>query len=272
MTLVTLEIQSSDKIRNIGVSDRRFTSALMYLYSLVGVSANNYPDEASTLILIRFIKNAYPNLTLNEIRIAFELALKGDVQCEVNHYQSFSSLYLSGVVNAYIEYRRRAVAEINKKRIELEVAKPEPTKEQQEEINRRFDYNCIAYAYHLYLKNGEVDFGHVSINHVYERMEKDLGIEIISKEDKKALFKKVSETIAGKLTEKIKAMPKNRQQIEFRKLVRKALSGEDEKNKQRMIKEECRAIALRNFFQDHKNKELDMNKTLGLTEWLKGKI
>jgi len=245
---------------------------LAHVYSFTGLAETNEPDKAGTTIHLKHLKNVYGNLSMVEVVTAFTLSSEGKIECELKHFQTFSPVYLSGVLNAYIEYRRKAVALINKERMELEVAKPKPTPEQQLEIDKRMYYNCIAKADHDYLKTGKVDVGHVSSNHVYECMEKDLKILHTDNMEKKILYQKVSEELPRKMAEKISEMPKSTQQKDFRNTVRKAFSGEDDKTKNRLIQEECRFIIIRNFFQSHKAKNLSMNDTLGLTEWLKGKI
>ena len=64
--------------------------------------ANNLPDDLEKQILINFIQSNYGGHTVSEIRLAFELALNGQLEItEVKCYENFSVLYFSSIMNAY---------------------------------------------------------------------------------------------------------------------------------------------------------------------------
>lgn len=272
ISLVKKEIQTASKIEQFSVNDPNLMKLLAYLYTFTGLAESNYPDKASALILINHLKNIYGKLSLVEIKTAFDLASEGKIDCEIKHFQTFSAIYLSGVLNSYLEYRRKAIAEINKERMELEAVRPEPTESEQMEINRRFDYNNIAYAFHIYKKSGVIDFGHVPISHIYHRIDEVHGLVKMSNEEKKSLYIRVAKELPEKMNHKASEMPKGRKEIDFRTKVRKALAGDDEYTRRELIIEECRFIAIRNLFQRWKVKDQDILVILGLKEWVKDKI
>jgi hypothetical protein len=101
-----------------------------------GVNINNQDenDVARELTLIsQFVVSNYSNLTTDEISLAIDLSLTNKLDCDVRTFNSFSPMYVSRILNAYIEYRQqlydeiyeRKVREEEKKKIE---EKPSPEK------------------------------------------------------------------------------------------------------------------------------------------------
>lgn len=119
---------------------------LKYVMLLVGIRSNNLPDELEKTVLINFIQSNYGGHTIAEIRLAFELAINGQLDIEdVKCYENFSVLYFSTIMNSY---RRWAAQEFK------QVVKVEPppqvllTDEQLENIHRQdienFYQRCLA--------------------------------------------------------------------------------------------------------------------------------
>lgn len=78
--------------------------ALRYSMLLVGLRANNLPNEHEKAILIGYILKNYGGHTADEIKLAFEMAVTGDLGLstdEVKCYENFSCLYFSTIMNAY---------------------------------------------------------------------------------------------------------------------------------------------------------------------------
>ncbi len=82
---------------------------LRYCFVLVGLRANNFPDDTEKAVLINWIYNNYGGHTLSEIKLAFEMAVAGKLDVEVNTYENFSVLYFSNIMNAYQLWSREAI-------------------------------------------------------------------------------------------------------------------------------------------------------------------
>lgn len=67
----------------------------------VGVRAANLPSDEEKAILIAHINLNYGKHTIEEITLAFDLAISGKLDVEVNCYENFSCLYFSNIMNAY---------------------------------------------------------------------------------------------------------------------------------------------------------------------------
>lgn len=71
----------------------------------VGMRANNLPSKEEKTVLISHIYQSYPGNTIDEIRLAFDMALRGELDIktdDVKCYENFSCAYFSQVMNAYL--------------------------------------------------------------------------------------------------------------------------------------------------------------------------
>ena len=98
---------------------------------LVGVRAQNLPNDHEKTILVNYIKKNYGGHTAEEIKLAFEKAINGELEVDATCFENFSVLYFSKVMNAYREW---AVSQI---KFEEEVVLPvQLTEEQLRNIQR----------------------------------------------------------------------------------------------------------------------------------------
>lgn len=94
-------IKSSPLVKN---DPEGLQKALRYVMMIVGLRAQNLPDDLEKAVLMNYIQANYGGHTVAEIKMAFELALKGDLDLnpdEVRCYENFSVLYFSTVMNSY---------------------------------------------------------------------------------------------------------------------------------------------------------------------------
>ena len=87
---------------------------------MVGVVNNNQSedDTAQELALLStFIYNTYNSLKIDEINLAIQLSLSNKLDCDVNTYNSFSPLYVSRILNAYLEYKRKINSDITERKL-----------------------------------------------------------------------------------------------------------------------------------------------------------
>lgn len=75
----------------------------------VGMRANNLPSKEEKAVLISHIYQSYPGNTIDEIRLAFDMALRGELDLkteDVKCYENFSCAYFSQVMNAYLAWSK----------------------------------------------------------------------------------------------------------------------------------------------------------------------
>ncbi len=72
---------------------------LAYISTLIGLT--RLPDVVELEVIEDFIRTTYPFFTIQEMRIAFKMAVQGKFDCNIEHYEKFSPKYISGIMNAY---------------------------------------------------------------------------------------------------------------------------------------------------------------------------
>lgn len=113
--------------------------ALKYAMVKVGLRGANWPNEDETRLLLQHIILHYGTHTVDEIRLAFDMAIIGRLDVDPNCFENFSCMYLSGILNAYRKWAVKTAAFIEKKAVELLPA-PAMTAEQKLEIDCEYIY------------------------------------------------------------------------------------------------------------------------------------
>jgi hypothetical protein len=72
---------------------------LAYIFTLIGLT--RLPDTIELEVIEDYIRSTYPFFTIQEMRIAFKMAVQGKFDCNIEHYEKFSPKYISGIMNAY---------------------------------------------------------------------------------------------------------------------------------------------------------------------------
>lgn len=88
----------------------------------------------------RYLKEEFPDFTLEKIRLAIKYSLKGELKCDIKPYGAFSPLYISTILNAYRRYDQKIVDGVlrEKNRMELEQRnRPEILSPDQKVLSRR---------------------------------------------------------------------------------------------------------------------------------------
>lgn len=77
----------------------------------VGLRAANWPNDFEKQILVQHIFQNFGGNRLDEIRLAFDMAIIGSLDVDANCYENFSCLYFSNVMYAYREWARQEFKE-----------------------------------------------------------------------------------------------------------------------------------------------------------------
>jgi len=99
-----------NKLKNVS-NVQLIADLLTELFVLSGLSLNNYPNDNEEALLIRFVRGNFENYTINEIRLAFTLAVKRDLMpfmgknADVSHYQNFSVEYFCKIMTGFRKYK-----------------------------------------------------------------------------------------------------------------------------------------------------------------------
>lgn len=120
----------------------------------IGVPKNEDISEELS-ILAKFLYEQYGHLTIDEIRLAYNLSVTRKLQ-DVEFYGMFSPLYVGKVLDSYLYYRKLTMADVirakEKYEQELKEQQNRPTPEQQCENTKAI----IKDLYNQYKEKGEI--------------------------------------------------------------------------------------------------------------------
>lgn len=90
----------SNLIRITETDDLNIKQSLMYAMQCIGFDSSRINKEEIEFI-INFLKKNFKFFKTENIRTAFELGVKGELDIEMNHYQNFNTMYVSNVLQSY---------------------------------------------------------------------------------------------------------------------------------------------------------------------------
>jgi len=248
------------RIRNIE-SDEPIKQVLRYVFTLIGIRAENIPNDIQKSVLIHYIQNDLKQYSVDDIKIAFHLLLKNELDCDPNHYQSFSAMYLSNVMNAYHKHRLDAIREFQKLQNEMKQQQIENEVTEQEKLEReqRFVRNCIIQPYKFYLKTGEITFGLITYSVIYESLTEKYNVFKLSDSDKNTIYKMAVDQIDQE-SKKIAFNPDDNKKLQdVRDLIK--LKGLETAMKNEIIAR-CHKISVIKFYESCKNNNVDLESII----------
>lgn len=99
---------------------------------LIGLRAQNYPDEIETQILTNFITENYGGHTPPEIKLAFEMAITRKLNVDSKCYENFSVAYFVSIMEAYREWAKEQIKQL-----------PAPAEKRELKPMEKVDINLI---------------------------------------------------------------------------------------------------------------------------------
>lgn len=121
-------------------SDTEIKESLRYAMLLVGIRANNMPNDIEKGVLINFIRKNYSGHTSAEIKLAFDKAVACELNLDpkdINAYENFSCAYFGKIMNAYRAWAKEEYRESGLDREKVAELPPPP-------------FNHIAFANEQY--------------------------------------------------------------------------------------------------------------------------
>lgn len=118
------------------------------------------PDDEQMFMLVVFVKDNFTKMSLAEITNAFNLAIAGVLNINVEHYNSFSPIYISKIFNAYLEHKKEVMYKMHK--LEEEEAQKEREKPlTEEELEQKNKENAIMVFKQYQAEKTVPDYGYV---------------------------------------------------------------------------------------------------------------
>ena len=116
VNLYQASLTREDKqILSIYINDKKqIAKFLLELSYYLGIKEP--PNNTTLKLIIDFLADTYPTYTLQDIKLAFDLVLKGVLNgVDIKHYQSFDIIYITSILNEYKMYRNKFVLELKQK-------------------------------------------------------------------------------------------------------------------------------------------------------------
>lgn len=127
---------TSQWIKQAGIEEIK--QALRYAMMKIGLRDQNWPSEEEKILMIDHITANFGGHAIDEIRLAFDMAIAGKLNVEVNCYENFSCLYFSSIMNAYRSWAVAAHKMIKNKDVQKLYTDEEITNIRRGEIETAF--------------------------------------------------------------------------------------------------------------------------------------
>lgn len=152
--------------------DNDIASALVYSFACIGLPDEYIPKGLKKSFLIEFIRENYKFYSVEEIKTAFTMLVKGEFgEKSPKHYNNFSPEYFGSVMVCYKIHREKACIDIHNKTKRSTVAEPYvPDNVQKVAIQREFDKVVIQPIFEKYKQFGKLEPGTTPIRFIYNSL------------------------------------------------------------------------------------------------------
>ena len=103
-----------------------YKTMVQWIYTL---GLTNKVAENDIIALTTTTKDLFPNITLKEISLAVKLSLQNKLGVDVECYGNFSPLYISKILNSYIDYSKETMQNIGWRKKSYDNMLPPPKDE-----------------------------------------------------------------------------------------------------------------------------------------------
>lgn len=126
------------------------------------------PDDEQMFMLVVFVKESFTQMSLAEITNSFNLAISGTLNINVEHYNSFSPIYISKIFNAYLEHKKNVMFKMYK--LEEEDARNQREKPlSEEEVEKKNKENAIMVFTQYQAEKTIPDYGYLIYDYLIEK-------------------------------------------------------------------------------------------------------
>jgi hypothetical protein len=163
-------------------NEKDLKQVLRYSMLLVGLRANNMPTEEESFVLINFIQTNFANVTIAEIKLAFDMAVSGKLGIDAKCYENFSCEFFGRIMARYLEFSAEETRIISQRVVEVEPL-PKPS---QEELKAQAIINANDYAHSL-ANDKKFKWYEGGLSSLYD-IAKETGILRLSGEEKQEIW------------------------------------------------------------------------------------
>jgi hypothetical protein len=262
MQFVTFNAKEIIETASVGVQikqlqdDEPIKQAFRYIFTLIGLKAENIPSDIQKAVLINFVKNELGMFTPEEITLAFRLAVSKKLDVDVSHYQNFNAIYLADVLEAYRQRRNSAMTEFRRQLKQIQQdSEIEISPERKRLLFWEFVDTIVLKVWDDFVRTGRIDFQTYRIKSIFDAIETEFGFMALTLE-KKIEIKKRAEVIAkSELNQPCETLEKIR---EIRAMKEAIDAGMNHIGFEDVVIRKCREIAIRDFFSTLKSEGRDL--------------
>jgi hypothetical protein len=115
------QLMLASKGQTLRLSDENeLKQVLRYSMLLVGLRANNMPNDEEKFVLINFIKTNFANVTIAQIKLAFDMAVAGKLGVDAKCYENFSCEFFGRIMASYLIFSSEETRIIAQRKVEDE--------------------------------------------------------------------------------------------------------------------------------------------------------
>jgi len=160
-----IKILKSKKI--IDCSPKEIIEKLSIIYMMIGLRPQHFPTQIEDQMLLTFIKKHFGHKSIDELYLAFELAITGELEIDdVKVYDQFTLEYLMRIMNGYKRWliikSREIVDNIKPKELPIPPLTEQDKLQEIEEWRKKdsINYKLIP----LYLYDWMFDYDYINLN------------------------------------------------------------------------------------------------------------
>lgn len=100
------------------VGEDALKAAMLFIYTLIGLRGENYPKGIEKDMIHTYIRQYYGGHTLDELRLAFTMAVQSRLPVEATVFENFTPAYFSRVMDAFRKWATQEIHHLPKARLE----------------------------------------------------------------------------------------------------------------------------------------------------------
>ena len=252
------------KVRQVDPNDDEpIKQVLRYIFTLIGLKADNIPDDVQKAVLINYIRQDLSNYGLEEFKIAFHRLINGELGMDATHYQNFSSLYLGQVMRAYHDnIRTLALRELRQARDEQEKKEAKKTPEQIKKDQIEFIEETILFAWRYYNRTGSITFGICPYKIIYKSLVEDMKMFEAPSELKKNIYSQAFDIVKDQMERKNQNWETINDARSFRKIHEQIQEHGLEKICKNDIVSKCYELTIHHYFKKFKEDQVDVEQII----------
>jgi hypothetical protein len=183
--------------------DQDLINALGYCFAVLGFKEENYPVGLPRAFLMQFIRDNYKFYSVEEIKTAFLMLVKGEyLDKSPKHYNNFSPEYFGSVMVCYKSHREKAQLFLSLASNSKQIEKPyEPNTIEKIKIQQDFDKTVTSFIFDKYKQYGILDLGTTPAKLIYNSLIGFHKIMEFTNDEKKAIKQQANKAIEQQLSD-----------------------------------------------------------------------